>query len=93
MFGVVTAGLDMMMFGVAGIAVGVVRGLFVIAGFMMLGGVLVMLGRLVMMLYAFVLAHVALPVRWLRVRPTYAIRLTLLLTAARQVCKQDERRQ
>ena len=87
MFGVVTAGLDMMMFGVAGMAVGavgVVRGLFVIAGFMtlggfavMFGGVLVMLGSLVMMLYAFVLAHVALPVRWLRVRPTYAIRLTL----------------
>jgi len=87
MFGVVTAGLDMMMFGVAGMAVGavgVVRGLFVIAGFMtlggfavMFGGVLVMLGSLVMMLYAFVLARVALPVRWLRVRPTYAIRLTL----------------
>ena len=67
MLGVMTAGLDMVMFGMAGMAVGavgVVRRLFVIAGFvmlggfaMMLGGVLVMFGGLVMMFDAFVVAH------------------------------------
>ena len=67
MFGVMAAGFDMMMFGVTGVAmraVGVVRGLFVIAGFMMLGGfavmlrcMLVMFGSLVMVLYVLVLAH------------------------------------
>jgi hypothetical protein len=88
MFGVMTAGLDVMMFGMAGMtvsAVGVVRGLFVIAGFMMLGrfammlgGVLVMLGSLVMVLDACVVAHVCSPgsqcENALRV---YAIRLTM----------------
>jgi len=73
MFGVMTAGLGMMFFGVAGMpvsAVGVVRGLLVIAGFMMLGGFAVMLGRVlvmfggfVMMLHALMLAHISLPVR------------------------------
>jgi hypothetical protein len=68
-----TAGLNVMMFGMAGMtvgAVGVVRRLLVIAGFMMLGGfamvlgcVLVMFGSLVMVMFdACVLAHVSLPV-------------------------------
>jgi hypothetical protein len=71
MLGVMTAGLDMMMFGMAGMAVGavgVVRRLLVIAGFMMLGGfammlcgVLVMFGSLVMMVDACVVAHVFSP--------------------------------
>jgi len=72
MDGVMTAGLGMMLFGVAGMtvsAVGVVRRLFVIAGFMvlggfavMLGGMLVMLGGLVMvMLDACVVAHISSP--------------------------------
>ena len=60
----------MMFFGVAGVAmraVGVVSGLFVITGFMMLGGfavmlggVLVMFGRLVVMVDC-VVAHVFSP--------------------------------
>jgi hypothetical protein len=72
MLGVMTAGFDMMVFGMAGMAmgaVGVMRRLFVIAGFMMLGGFAVMLrrmfvvfGGLVMMLDACVFAHGALPV-------------------------------
>jgi hypothetical protein len=72
MDGVMTAGLHMMLFGVAGMtvgAVGVVRRLFVIAGFMvlggfamMLGGMLVMLGGLVMvMLDACVVVHISSP--------------------------------
>jgi hypothetical protein len=59
MGGVVTARLDVVMLGVAGVAMGgmgVVRRLFVIAGFVMLGG-------LVVMLDVGVFAHVALPVR------------------------------
>jgi hypothetical protein len=77
MGGVVTARLGVVMFGVAGMTVrgmGVVRRLFVIAGFVMLGGfavmlgsMLVMLGGLLMMLglgvFLGVFAHVALPVR------------------------------
>jgi hypothetical protein len=72
MLGVVTAGLDMMVFGMAGMAmgaVGVMRRLFVIAGLMVFGrfavmlrGVFVMFGGLVMVLYACVIAHNALPV-------------------------------
>ena len=64
MLGVVTARLDMMMFGVAGMAVGgvgVMGRLLVIAGFVvlggfavMLGGVFVVFGGLVMMLDAHV---------------------------------------
>ena len=71
MLGVMTAGLDMMMLGVAGVpmrAVCMMSRLFVIAGFMMLGsfavmlrGMLVMFGRLVMMLDACVVAHVSSP--------------------------------
>jgi hypothetical protein len=67
MLGVVTARLDMMMFGVAGMAVGgvgVMRGLLVIAGLVVLGGfavmpggVLVMFGGLGVMIDG-VLAHV-----------------------------------
>jgi hypothetical protein len=65
--GVVTARLDVMMFGVAGMAmggVGVMGGLLVIAslvvlgGFaVMLGGVFVVLGSLVMVVDACVVAH------------------------------------
>jgi hypothetical protein len=72
MLGVMTAGFGVVFFGMAGMAMGgmgVVRGLFVIAGFMMLGGfavmlrcVLVMFGGLVMMLDACVVAHDSLPV-------------------------------
>jgi hypothetical protein len=71
MLGVMTACLDVMMFGMAGMtvgAVGVVRRLLVIAGLMMLGGftmvlgcVLVMFGSLVMVLDACVVAHVFSP--------------------------------
>jgi hypothetical protein len=78
MVGVMTAGLDVVMFGVAGMAVGavgVVRGFFVIAGLMMLGGfavmlgcVLVMFGGLVMVLDACMVAHVSLPVRHVKTR-------------------------
>jgi hypothetical protein len=69
--GVMTAGLGMMLFGVAGVAVsgvGVVRRLLVIAGLVMLGGfavmpggVFVVFGSLVMMvLDACVVAHILL---------------------------------
>jgi hypothetical protein len=71
MFGMMTAGFGVVMLGVAGVAmgaVGVMRRLFVIAGFMMLGsfamvlrGMLVMFGSLVMMLDACVVAHVSFP--------------------------------
>ena len=67
MLGVMAARLGMVFFGVAGVtvrAVGMMRGLLVIAGFMvlggftvMLGGVLVMFGGLVVMVDG-VLAHV-----------------------------------
>jgi hypothetical protein len=70
--GVMTARLDVVIFGVAGMAVrgvGVVRRLLVIAGFVMfggfavmLGGMLVVLGGLVVMLDVGVFAHAALPV-------------------------------
>jgi hypothetical protein len=85
MLGVVTAGFGVMLFGMAGVAVGgvgVVRRLFVIAGVMMLGGfammlrrMLVMFGGLVMVLDACVIAHGALPVR-VEVRTVYAAQLT-----------------
>jgi hypothetical protein len=68
--GVMPARLGVMFFGVAGMAVGavsVVRRLFVIAGFvvlggftMMLGGMLVMFGGLVVM-FDGVFAHVCAP--------------------------------
>jgi hypothetical protein len=71
MLGVMTACLDMMMFGMAGMtvgAVGVVRRLLVITGLMMLGGfamvlgcMFVMFGSLVMMVDACVVAHVCSP--------------------------------
>jgi len=72
LLGVMPARLDVMMFGVAGMAmggVGVMRRLLVIAGFMLLGGLAVMLGRmlmvlgrLVVMLHALMGAHISLPV-------------------------------
>jgi hypothetical protein len=88
MLGVMTAGLDMMMFGMAGMAVGavgVVRRFFVIAGFMMfrrfammLRGVFVMFSGLVMMRYACVIAHNALPdCSCENATPVYARPLTL----------------
>ncbi len=71
MRGVVTARLDVMVFGMAGVAmgaVGVMGRLLVIAGFMMFRGfavvlrrLLVMFGGLVMVLNACVVAHVFLP--------------------------------
>ena len=71
MLGVMTAGLNMMMLGMAGVSVRAVRmmsRLFVIAGFMVLGsfamvlrGMLMMFGRLVMMLDACVVAHISSP--------------------------------
>jgi hypothetical protein len=73
-FGVVTAGLHVVMFGVAGVTmstVRMVRCLLVIArvmmlgGFtMMLGGQFVMFGGLLMMLYARMVAHNSLPIRF-----------------------------
>ena len=87
MLGVVTARLMMMMLGMAGMAMrgmGMMRGLLMIAAFvmfcglaMMLCGMLVMLGGLVMMLDTLVLAHVALPVWRLKVCKRYVNRLTL----------------
>jgi uncharacterized membrane protein len=78
MLGVMTAGFDVVMFGVAGMAVGavgVVRRFFVIASIMMLGGfammlgcVLVVFGGLVMVLNACMVAHVSLPVRHVKTR-------------------------
>jgi hypothetical protein len=69
---VMPARLDVMMLGVAGMAVGgvrVMRRLLVIAGLVMLGGfammlccMLMVLGRLVVMLHALMLAHISLPV-------------------------------
>jgi hypothetical protein len=70
--GVMPARLDVMMLGVAGMAVGgvrVMRRLLVIAGLVMLGRfammlccMLMVLGRLVVMLDALMFAHVSLPV-------------------------------
>ena len=69
---VMPARLDVMMLGVAGMAVGgvrMMRRLLVIAGLVMLGGfammlccMLMVLGRLVVMLHALMLAHISLPV-------------------------------
>jgi hypothetical protein len=95
LLGVVTAGFDMVMFGVAGVAmraVGVMRRLFVIAGLMMPGGFAVMLGRvlvvlgsLVVVLDACVIAHISLPVMS---RSPGAVRKSPddMLTAMRQLC-------
>ena len=69
--GVMTAGLGMMLFGVAGVAVsgmGVMRGLLMIAGFVVLGGFAMMPGGMfvvfgslvVMVLDACVFAHIQL---------------------------------
>jgi hypothetical protein len=72
LLGVMTAGLGMMFFSVAGMpvsAMSVVRGLLVIAGFMMLGGFAVMLGcllvvfsGLVVVLDACMISHISLPI-------------------------------
>jgi hypothetical protein len=88
LLGVMTAGLDMMVFGMAGMAmgaVGVVRCLFVIAGLMVFGrfavmlrGVFVVFGGLVMMFDAFVVVHDFSP-GWCceNAIPVYATDLTL----------------
>jgi hypothetical protein len=95
MGGVVTARLDVVMLGVAGVTVGgvgVVRRLFVIAGFMMFGSFTVMLrsmfvmfGGLVVMLDVGVFAHVALPVCG-QCEPCLRKPPDVLLTPARQLC-------
>jgi hypothetical protein len=74
--GVMPARLGVMFLGVAGMAmcgVGVMRRLFVITGLVMLGRLAVMLGRMLMVfgglgvvLHALVLAHISLPVCWLK---------------------------
>ena len=70
MLGVMTARLGMMFFGVAGVTmrgVGVVRRLFVMAGFVVLGGFTVMLGGMLVMfgglvvMFDGVFAHVCAP--------------------------------
>ncbi len=80
------ARLGVMFFGVAGVAVGavsVVRGLFVIAGFVVLGGFTVMLGGMLVMfgglvvMFDGVFRHVSLPVQMRKVRMMYAASLTL----------------
>jgi hypothetical protein len=61
--GVVAAGLGVMLFGMAGMAmgaVGVVRRLLVIAGLVVFGGFAVMPGR-VLVMFGGVGAHVSLP--------------------------------
>jgi hypothetical protein len=76
MLGVVTARLGVMLLGMAGMAmrtVGVVGGLLMVTGLMVLGGLAMMLGGMFMMFGGLVvmvdgvLAHVVLPVGWLRV--------------------------
>jgi hypothetical protein len=57
LLGMIAAGFNVVMFGVAGVtvgAVGMVRRFFVIASFVMLGGFTVMLGRMLMMFGGFV---------------------------------------
>jgi hypothetical protein len=95
MLGVMTAGFDVMMLGMAGMtvgAVGVVRSLVMVACLVMPGGfavvlrrVLMMLGGLVMVLDACVVAHGALPVGC---ESLHGLRSAAdnLLTAARQLC-------
>jgi hypothetical protein len=87
MLGVMTAGLDMMMFGVAGVTVGamrMMRRLLVIAGFMMFGGFTVMLRRmfmvlrsLVMVLDGLVVAHGFSPGLMTETTMAYATDLTI----------------
>jgi hypothetical protein len=94
--GVVPACLVVMMFGMAGVAmgaVGVVRRLLVIAGFMMPGGfavmfrgLLVMFGSLLMVFYALVIAHVFSPDLVIISNPRLRNASDSLLTASRQVC-------
>jgi hypothetical protein len=96
MFGVMTAGLGMMLFGVAGVAVsgvGVVGGLLVIAGLMMLGGFAMMLGgmfvvfgSLMMVLDACVVAHILLSRSAVRSPADLRRSPDTMLTAARQAC-------
>jgi hypothetical protein len=96
MLGVMTAGLGMMLFGMAGMAVsavGVVRGLLVIAGLMvlggfamMLGGMFVVFGSLMMVLDACVVAHILLSRSAVRSPADLRRSPDTMLTAARQVC-------
>ncbi len=86
MLGVMTARLGMMFFGVAGMAVGavsVVRRLFVIAGFVVLGSFTVVPGRMLVMfgslvvMFDGVFAHVCAPGSAVKVPLIYANPLTL----------------
>jgi hypothetical protein len=96
MLGVMAAGLDMMMFGMAGVPVRAVRVmgcLFVVTGFVMLGGfammfrgVLVVLGSLVMMLDARMVAHVCSPGSAMKRDAGLRKSSDNLLTALRQDC-------
>jgi hypothetical protein len=96
MLGVVTAGLGMMLFGMAGMAVsgmGVVGGLLVIAGLMvlggfamMLGGMFVVFGSLMMVLDACVVAHILLSRSAVRSPADLRRSPDTMLTAARQAC-------
>jgi hypothetical protein len=95
--GVMATCFGMMFFGVAGMtvgAVGVVRRLFVIAGFVMLGGFAVMLGRVLVMfgslvmmvLDACVVVHVCSPGSAMKREPGLRRRFDTMLTASRQLC-------
>jgi hypothetical protein len=97
MLGVMPAGLDVVVFGMAGVAVravGVMGGLFVIAGFVMLGGFAVMLGRVLVMfgslvmmvLDACVVVHVCSPGSAMKREPGLRRRFDTMLTASRQLC-------
>jgi hypothetical protein len=96
MLGVMTAGLGMMLFGMAGMAVsgmGVVGGLLVIAGLMvlggfamMLGGMFVVFGSLMMVLDACVVAHILLSRSAVRSPADLRRSPDTMLTAARQAC-------
>jgi hypothetical protein len=94
--GVVPARFGVMVFGVAGVAVGgvgmmgrllVIAGLMVLRRFtMMLGRVLVVLGGLLMVLNALVLAHVSSRSGQLKVGINLRRPPDSLLTVSRQVC-------
>ena len=74
MLGVMTAGLDMMMLGVAGVPMRAVR---MMSRLFVLGGMLVVFGSLMMVLDACVIAHIRSPGLAIEVHILYANRLTL----------------
>jgi hypothetical protein len=86
MFGVMTTRLGMVFFGVTGMAMGamrMVRGLLVIAGLVVLGGLAVMFGGMLMMFGGFVMvfhcvfAHRVSPGWVVKVHLGYATPLTV----------------